>query len=480
VTQVIGGADPPEGWIWSTFGEIGTVLLGRQRSPENHSGPFMRPYVRAANVTWSGWDLSDVKGMNFDQADFERFRLRDGDVLINEGSGSANEIGKPAIWRGAIADCCFQNTLLCVRSEACTPEFVRDYVMWCARAGHFVPSTQGVNIFHIGREGLAKFKVPIPPLAEQHRIVAKVDALAARSKRARADLGRVEALAARAKDKVLSAAFRGDLVEPGATAASVTPRSTEEIRPKLRPSGDFVPPHHLPPRWAWLTLPQLGEMDRGKSRHRPRNDARLFGGSVPFIQTGDVRAAPGILTTFHATYSDFGVAQSRVWKCGTLCITIAANIAETCTLGLDACFPDSVVGFVADKERVSSEYVEYFMRTARTDLAQFAPSTAQKNINLDTLAAVRVPCAPLKEQLVIVERINSMFAAVDRAVDELRAVGKLLDRLDQSILAKAFRGQLVPQDPNDEPASVLLDRIRAERAKANPPERRARAGRSAK
>ena len=188
----------------------------------------MQPYLRAANVTWSGWDLSDVKRMNFDAADFEKFRLRDGDVLINEGSGSASEVGKPAIWRGEIEDCCFQNTLLRVRPEACTPEFVRDYVSWCARAGHFVASTQGVNIFHIGREGLAKFRIPVPPLAEQRRIVAKIDTLSARSKRAREDLDRVEAwaagkLLARLDQSILAKAFRGELVpqDPADEPASV-------------------------------------------------------------------------------------------------------------------------------------------------------------------------------------------------------------------------------------------------------------------
>jgi type I restriction enzyme S subunit len=200
---------------------------------------------------------------------------------------------------------------------------------------------------------------------------------------------------------------------------------------------------------------------------------------LPFIQTGDVRlASAGILTEFDTTYSAFGVSQSRVWTNGTLCITIAANIAETCILGIDACFPDSVVGFVADKDRVLVEYAEYFMRTARTDLARFAPATAQKNINLDILAAVRVPCAPLTEQRKIVARIQALFAAIDRAAEDASKSLSLLDRLDQSLLAKAFRGELVPQDPTDEPASFLLDRIRAERAGADAPKRRGRQARA--
>ena len=102
----------PKKWKAVSIETVGEVILGRQRSPENHNGPHMRPYVRAANITWGGWDLSDVKKMNFDRRDFEKFRLQIGDVLINEGSGSAKEVGKPAIWNGEIEDCCFQNTLI--------------------------------------------------------------------------------------------------------------------------------------------------------------------------------------------------------------------------------------------------------------------------------------------------------------------------------------------------------------------------------
>ena len=108
----------------------------------------------------------------------------------------------------------------------------------------------------------------------------------------------------------------------------------------------------LPDGWCWATMPQLGELGRGKSKHRPRNDPRLLGGKYPFIQTGDVRRADTWLREFTATYSDVGLAQSKLWPAGTLCITIAANIAETAILTFDACFPDSVVGFEIGRAHV--------------------------------------------------------------------------------------------------------------------------------
>jgi type I restriction enzyme, S subunit len=217
-----------------------------------------------------------------------------------------------------------------------------------------------------------------------------------------------------------------------------------------------------------LALPQIGDIDRGRSRHRPRNDPSLFGGPWPFIQTGDVRAANRFLTSFTETYSEFGLSQSRLWPKGTVCITIAANIAETAILAIDACFPDSVVGFTADIERTTPSYVEFFLRTARDELTAFAPATAQKNINLETLSRIQLPMAPLDEQREIVDRIEKAFSWIDRLATETTNARKLIDHLDQAVMAKAFRGELVPQDPNDEPASVLLERIQAEKQSKQP------------
>ena len=96
-------------------------------------------------------------------------------------------------------------------------------------------------------------------------------------------------------------------------------------------------------KWEFVTLDQLGDVSRDKSKHRPRNDPALFGGIYPFIQTADVKAANFYVTEYNETYNNRGLDQSKLWSAGTLCITIAANIADTAILGIDACFPDSVM-----------------------------------------------------------------------------------------------------------------------------------------
>ncbi|MGH8549823.1 MAG: restriction endonuclease subunit S [Methylococcales bacterium] len=147
---------------------------------------------------------------------------------------------------------------------------------------------------------------------------------------------------------------------------------------------------------------RLGEVSRdfgrGKSKHRPRNDPRLYGGKHPFIQTGDVRNSDHLITSFSQTYNESGLAQSKLWPKGTLCITIAANIAETGILDFDACFPDSVIGVVVDENVTSNKFLEYLLQSFKTQLQSQAKGSARDNINLSTLENRLFPFPGLKVQ----------------------------------------------------------------------------------
>jgi type I restriction enzyme S subunit len=123
------------------------------------------------------------------------------------------------------------------------------------------------------------------------------------------------------------------------------------------------------------------------------------------------------------------------------------------------------VGIIANDKICVPEYVEYFIRVEKLDLSAFAPATAQKNINIAILNEVRVPLPPLPEQHEIVRRVEALFKKADEIEARYKKAKAFVDKLTQSILAKAFRGELVPQDSNDEPASALLERIKARRAK---------------
>ena len=143
-------------------------------------------------------------------------------------------------------------------------------------------------------------------------------------------------------------------------------------------------------------LAELGSLDRGRSQHRPRNAPELLGGPYPLIQTGEVANAGLYITGYSNTYSELGLKQSKIWKAGTLCITIAANIAQTSILTFDACFPDSVVGFIPG-DSISAIYMHYWFGFFQKILEEQAPQVAQKNINLKILSDLSV-VVPNQEQ----------------------------------------------------------------------------------
>jgi type I restriction enzyme, S subunit len=192
--------------------DVAEVRLGRQRSPKNHSGTNMRPYLRAANVTWKGLDLADVKSMNFSPAEVPTYELVDGDVLLSEASGSASEVGKPAVWRGEIEGCCFQNTLIRVRSQRAVPDFLRIVFLRDALVGKFAQAAPGVGIHHLGSSRLSDWVIPFPPLEEQKRIVAEVEARLSALDALRASIERSQRRSKALRAAVLAKAFRGELV----------------------------------------------------------------------------------------------------------------------------------------------------------------------------------------------------------------------------------------------------------------------------
>ena len=207
---------------------------------------------------------------------------------------------------------------------------------------------------------------------------------------------------------------------------------------RSKTNHDFLEPFPLPSGWEWATFPELGEFGRGKSKHRPRNDPQLFNPPIyPLVQTGEVARANGIVQEFHSKYSEFGLAQSRLWPKGTLCITIAANIADAAILGFDACFPDSVVGFIPYAEKETVKYFLAFMETAKAEISAYAPATAQKNINLEILEAIKIPIPPLAEQSRIVARVTELRALCQQLREKLTQA-----RTTQTQLAQAWVEQV--------------------------------------
>ncbi len=278
---------------------------------------------------------------------------------------------------------------------------------------------------------------------------------------------------------ILQAAVEGKLTEQSAkdTPVETTLDRLQDIKNNLAnnkkikkaasKTEDSIP-FNIPDNWTWVKLCDIGELARGKSKHRPRNDESLYiDGTIPMIQTGDVAAANKYITQFNTCYNEKGLAQSRLWKKGTLCITIAANIGDVAILTFDACFPDSVLGFLPFSEQVSKEYVYYMLLAYKHRMNAKASKIAQSNLSLDKINSMLFPFPPIEEQLRIVDCLDMLFCKVDEyeKIEQQLTVlkNKFPSDMREAILQSALQGKLTEQLETDSSVDELLELIFTEK-----------------
>ncbi|WP_166185079.1 restriction endonuclease subunit S [Providencia sp. M-8] len=186
--------------------------------------------------------------------------------------------------------------------------------------------------------------------------------------------------------------------------------------------------------WVELKLTEVGSLQRGKSKHRPRYAFHLYNGKYPFIQTGEVRESRKYISEFKNTYSEAGLAQSKLWPKNTLCITIAANIAELGILKFDACFPDSVIGFIPDKNKSNLDFVYYTLCHFQRELKHLGEGSVQDNINLGTFNDIKFMFPSLAEQ----KAIASVLSSLDDKIDLLHRQNKTLESMAETLFRQWF------------------------------------------
>jgi type I restriction enzyme S subunit len=472
----------PPGWALSTIGEVAEVnpKTPFDELPSHQAIPFV-PMAAVSEETGE-IDFSNVRSVAEVSKGYVRFA--EGDVLFAKIT-PCMENGKVAPVSGMAGAIGAGSTEFHVlRPRAIDQRFLWYWLVdrsFRADASRHMSGSAGQ--LRVPVDFLRSADLRLPPLAEQRRIVARIDELFDEIAQGEAALGETRKGLEVFRRALLKAAVTGELTQDWRRSNSVD-ESGQDVVNRLgagapvrarrgltsRGSDDLAGLPQLPSKWTWGRLSRLGNFGRGRSRHRPRNDERLYGNAMPFVQTGSVANAEDYITSFDQSYSAFGVAQSRVWPTGTLCITIAANIAKTAITTFDCCFPDSVVGLVPG-HGISAYWVHLWMQTIQKRLERFAPATAQKNINLQVLDGVMVPIPPTRELEEILRRVNEGLNTSRDTLAQIDADAADAARLRQSILKAAFEGRLVQQDDHDEPASVLLARVRRP---GSPPTKRAR------
>jgi type I restriction enzyme S subunit len=451
----------PAGWEWERFGVIAGIERGGSPRPIESfltDDPAGLNWIKIGDTEKGGKYITSASQKIKREGLVKTRMVFPGDFLLT----NSMSFGRPYITQ--IEGCIHDGWLRISPPSSLNKDFL--YVLLSSRFIRtvFEAAAAGGVVLNLNADKVRTVPIPLPPLAEQSRIVTRVeelmrlcDALEAKGQLEATQhaqlvstllatltdsetpaqladnwhriathfdllLDRPEAVDA-LEQTILQLAVRGLLVpqDPQDEPASVLLKKIRIEKDKriavgkikrdkpLPPIADDEQPFALPAGWCWARFPELGEFGRGKSKHRPRNDPALFNPSkYPLIQTGEVSRAKGVVKEVHSYYSDLGLAQSRMWPKGTLCITIAANIAESAVLGFDSCFPDSVVGFVPEDAMGNVDYFLLFVETARADLLAFAPATAQKNINLEILSSLLIPVPPLNELTRIVTRVAQL------------------------------------------------------------------------
>lgn len=266
------------------------VARQAERSPDKQSGRHTTKYLRAGNITPAGLNLTNLLEMDFTPAERAIFALRDGDLVITEASGSAAQVGRAAIWRNEVPGCCFQNTVIRLRTHAVTPEFALLTLRHLALSGQFERVARGVGIQHLGAARFAAIPIAVPPWAEQIRIAKTADEKLKELREAEAALqSALKGITAQDKE-ILAAAATGELVEAEAVLAARESRSFESGQAALAAVKTTMPKESdlfadvddsaeeelsEPPGWAWITVGEAGEVMLGKmrepSRHRGPN-----------------------------------------------------------------------------------------------------------------------------------------------------------------------------------------------------------------
>lgn len=449
----------PSNWIWTYLGEVVNYSGAKKVLPDEI--PETSWLLELEDIEKDTSQIITKKTFGEKNSKSTKAKFKSGDILYGKLRPYLNKV--------LVADAdgyCTTEIVPLQPYQGIIPK----YVMYILKRPDFLSyvnsKTYGINLPRLGTEDGRKAIFPLPPTEEQKRIVEKCDRLLSfcnqievKQRKRQESIVRInesviaQLLSSQNPDEfsqhwegicnnfdllysvpetipklrqaILQLAVQGKLVrqDPNDEPASILLERIKTDKLRLTAEGlirKFEPllavatdnaPFELPKGWTWARFPELGEFGRGKSKHRPRNDLKLYEeGNYPLVQTGDVARSNGLITTYTGLYNDIGLAQSRLWSKGTLCITIAANIAASGILSFDACIPDSVVGFVPSKELGDAQYFEYFMRTAKEYLQNYAPSTAQKNINLAILEKVLIPLPPLAEQKCIVAKVDHLMS----------------------------------------------------------------------
>jgi type I restriction enzyme, S subunit len=479
-------------WRWTSVGDLGDVSGGVTKNSSKANLPITLPYLRVANVYANELRLDDVAEIGVTQAESVRALLAKGDLLIVEGNGSIDQIGRVAIWSGKISPCLHQNHLIKVRFAISGLEpFVLYWLLSPDGREHVVraaSSTSGLHTLSLSK--VASLPAPLAPLPEQHRIVEAIESYFTRLDDAVATLERVERNLKRYRASVLKAAVEGRLVPTEAEVARAEGRDYEpasvllerilaERRRRWHKAGargsydepvapDTIDLPELPTGWCWASIDQIGDVSGGLTKNAGR---AAHDRMAPYLRVANVYADELRLDDV----SEIGIRDSEMAKLllrkGDLLVVEGNGSIEQ--IGRVALWDGSIDGCVHQNHLIKIRFWLVSMAgwalrwllspSGRREIQRAASSTSGLHtLSISKVARLPIPLCPLAEQARITSEVEELVSIGPSCSTIAQHSQKRAGRLRQSILKWAFEGRLADQDPSDEPASVLFERIRSE------------------
>jgi type I restriction enzyme S subunit len=400
----------------------GTVQLSNEELFEFENGVWTGkkpPLVECAVLRNTNFgeegtlDYSNVAKISIEERALSRKKLVPGDIIIERsGGGPTQPVGRVAYFDKQDAEFCFSNftSRLRVRKpDTIDPCFLHLFLLFLYISGKTEAlQRRTTGIRNLDFNEYLKTVVPLPPIDEQHSIAHLLQAVR-KSKEARQSELELE--------RERKAWLIDYLFIHGTSAEMGKPREIGGI-----PEG-----------WMVVPLEEVAQIERGKFTHRPRNDPDFYGGTTPFIQTGDVTASNGHISSYSQTLNERGLSVSRVFSKGTIVITIAANIGFSAILDFDSAFPDSLIG-LTPRTTVDAEYLNYYLAKQQPEMDRKAPRGTQKNINIEFLRPWPVLIPPLEEQRLIAKSLRCCDNKIESLQDEIRLLRELADAMLEELM----------------------------------------------
>ena len=408
----------PNDWGITRLGNVADILFS---NVDKHAFDEELP-VRLCNYVDVYKNDRITSAIEFMEASAEpreiaRFQIKRGDVLATKDSETPDDIAIPSLVAEELPGVLCGYHLALIRPLA--HRMHGPYLFWLHACktfrAHYEAQAVGVTRFGLSQAAFKGARVPIPPLPEQQRIAAYLDASCAAID---------TAVAAKRRQLDTLDALRKTIIH-----RAVTQGLNSKVA--MTSSGlDWA--SEVPAHWQVQQIKRRCSLVRGQFTHRPRNDPALYDGPYPFVQTGDITAAGKYIRTYSQTLNELGLSVSKTFPRGTLVMSIAANIGDVAILDFEACFPDSMIGMIPGRN-TCLDYLFYLMRTMKAIMLRSAVLSTQLNLNYVRIGTNFAAFPPKKEQEAIAEYLDakeqevlSILAGIEAQITTLTAYRKSL------------------------------------------------------